>query len=150
MMKFFYLVMISYVLSEVNANAQIGDCGGSGSGSIDVNYSYDTNKVYTYIGQWPKFQGWDANSEFSKRDIRYSDFSKVTEEEKKTSTIVAFTVEKDGSLTDIKILKSALPSYDEDARKVVSNMPKWLPGKNNGVPVRCRYKVFIIYHPSQE
>ncbi|MDB5258418.1 MAG: TonB family protein [Chitinophagaceae bacterium] len=141
-MKFFYLVVILSTISGADLIAQ-------GCEPIDINtIGTDTTRVYTYVGQFPQFPGWEANSEFLKKDIRYS--GNPRDNEKERAIVVAFTVEKDGSLTDIKILKSALPSYDVDAIRAVSSMPKWKPATNNGVVVRCRYKVYIVYPPFQE
>ncbi|MDF2457136.1 MAG: TonB family protein [Cytophagaceae bacterium] len=145
MMKYCSFIIVLNLLSIVSSMGQHS----GGCEPIDDNYTPDTNIVYTYVGVWPQFPGWHETSEFKTRDIRYYNSAKPTEEERKTMVIVGFTVEKNGTLTDPKILKSNAPEFDEDAIRIISNMPKWLPGKNNGVAVRCRYRVTIIYHPSQ-
>lgn len=57
--------------------------------------------------------------------------------------VVGFVVEKDGSLSQIDIIKSinGCPDFDFDVLRVVKNMPRWNPGKINGRWVRCYYKM---------
>ena len=58
---------------------------------------------------------------------------------------VQFVVEKDGSVTDVRIMKSVDPSLDKEAERVVKSMPKWIPGKQNGSPVRVNYYVPVVF-----
>ncbi|MEM6831158.1 MAG: energy transducer TonB [Bacteroidota bacterium] len=55
-----------------------------------------------------------------------------------------FIVEKDGSLSDIKMIRGLVPSVDKVAMDVVKNMPKWEPAFKNGVPVRQRMQYSIM------
>jgi protein TonB len=59
--------------------------------------------------------------------------------------IVQFVVEKDGSITDVKIAKSVDPSLDKEATRVVSSMPHWIAGRQNGNPVRVKYTVPVTF-----
>ena len=59
--------------------------------------------------------------------------------------IVAFIVEKDGSLADIHVRRSIHPSLDEEAVRVVSAMPNWIPGEEDGNPVRVKYVLPITF-----
>lgn len=58
--------------------------------------------------------------------------------------IVQIIIEKDGSISDVKISRSVDPSLDREALRVVKAMPKWNPGKLNGIPVRVKTK-FLLY-----
>jgi protein TonB len=69
-------------------------------------------------------------------ELRYPEAAKADEISGKV--YVAFVVEKDGSLSDIKIYKGLHPACDREAERVVSNSPPWLPGKVNNAPVRMR------------
>ena len=53
--------------------------------------------------------------------------------------IIGFIVEKDGSLTDVKVLRAVDRALDAEALRVVKGMPKWIPGRQNGQRVRVRY-----------
>jgi len=52
---------------------------------------------------------------------------------------LSFVVERDGSLSDIRVLRSAHPLLDREAIRVVKTMPKWTPGEQNGEPRRVKY-----------
>lgn len=62
--------------------------------------------------------------------------------------IVGFVVEKDGSLSQIDIVKSinGCPDFDFDVIRVVKNMPRWIPGKLEGHYVRCFYKMPVYIY----
>lgn len=59
--------------------------------------------------------------------------------------IVTFVVERDGSITDVKVVKSVAPSLDREAVRVVSSMPKWTPGKQKGDAVRVKYTMPVTF-----
>jgi len=52
---------------------------------------------------------------------------------------LSFVVERDGSLSDIRVLRSAHQLLDREAIRVVKTMPKWTPGEQNGEPCRVKY-----------
>lgn len=58
---------------------------------------------------------------------------------------IQFVVEKDGSITDIKVLKGIGSGCDEEAVRVLKAAPKWKPGKQRGVPVRVRRSIPIVF-----
>ena len=58
---------------------------------------------------------------------------------------ISFVVEKDGSVTDVKVAKSVDPSLDKEALRVVRGMPRWTPGKQNGATVRVKYNVPVVF-----
>lgn len=59
--------------------------------------------------------------------------------------IVNFVVEKDGSIANVKIAKGVDKDLDREALRVVKKMPKWQPGKNNGVAVRSYFNLPVIF-----
>ena len=59
--------------------------------------------------------------------------------------IVTFVVERDGSITELKVVKSVDPSLDREAVLVVRSMPKWTPGKQNGEAVRVKYTMPVTF-----
>lgn len=58
---------------------------------------------------------------------------------------LSFVIDKDGSISDIKVDRSVSPSVDAEAVRVVRNSPKWVPGKQHGIPVRVKYNVPISF-----
>lgn len=59
--------------------------------------------------------------------------------------IVSFYVETDGSLSEIKVVKSLSPSLDSEALRLVKSMPKWIPGKVNDKARRMKYSIPVIF-----
>lgn len=58
---------------------------------------------------------------------------------------VQFVVNKDGSIVDVKVLRGVDPYLDKEAVRVISSMPRWKPGKQRGVPVRCKFTVPVTF-----
>lgn len=58
---------------------------------------------------------------------------------------VSFVVEKDGSITDVKVMRSVDASLDKEAIRVIKSMPKWNPGSQRGKPVRVSYNLPINF-----
>ena len=58
---------------------------------------------------------------------------------------VQFVVNKDGSIVDVKVIRGVDPYLDKEAVRVISTMPKWIPGKQRGVPVHCKFTVPVTF-----
>lgn len=54
-------------------------------------------------------------------------------------TLVSFIIEKDGSVSEVEVVRSVDPSLDMEATRLIESMPTWKPGKQKGEPVRVRY-----------
>ena len=104
----------------------------------------EETKVFDVVEQMPSFPGGpSALFEYLSKNIKYP----VVAEENgiQGRVIVTFVVERDGSITDVRIAKSVDPSLDKEAQRVVKSMPKWIPGKQNGSPVRVKYTVPVTF-----
>lgn len=104
----------------------------------------EEQKVFDVVEQMPQFPGGpSALFEYLSKNIKYP----VVAEENGVQgrVIVTFVVERDGSITDVKVVKSVDPSLDKEARRVVSGMPHWIPGKQNGSAVRVKYTVPVTF-----
>ena len=101
-------------------------------------------KVFDVVEQMPQFPGGDAALfEYLSTHIKYPTIAE--ENGVQGRVIVTFVVERDGSITDVKVVKSVDPSLDKEASRVVQGMPKWIPGKQNGDPVRVKYTVPVTF-----
>ena len=60
-----------------------------------------------------------------------------------------FTIDKNGKVSNINIIKSIGEAYEKEAIRVVEKMPKWIPGKNNNVPIDTSYQINILFPPGQ-
>ena len=95
--------------------------------------------VVEYQPQFPG--GIKACEQFIKENLRYPD----TESDVQGRVIVSFMVERDGSLSDIKVVRGLDPAFDEEALRVVKMMPKWSPGATDGKISVMRYTIPIIF-----
>ena len=104
----------------------------------------EETKVFDVVEEMPQFPGGQAALlEYLAKNIKYP----VVAEENGVQgrVIVTFVVERDGSITDVKVVKSVDPSLDKEATRVVKSMPKWQPGKQNGSAVRVKYTVPVQF-----
>jgi protein TonB len=58
---------------------------------------------------------------------------------------VQFIVEKDGTVSNVIVVRGKHPALDAEAVRVVKKMPKWTPGRNNGQPVRVTYNLPVTF-----
>ena len=104
----------------------------------------EETKVFDVVEEMPQFPGGQAALlEYLSKNIKYP----VVAEENgiQGKVIVTFVVERDGSISDVKVVKSVDPSLDKEASRVVKSMPKWQPGKQNGSAVRVKYTVPVQF-----
>ena len=59
--------------------------------------------------------------------------------------VATFVVERDGSITDVQVMRGVDPSLDREAIRVLKGMPRWIPGKQNGSAVRVKYTVPVTF-----
>ena len=96
-----------------------------------------TGKVYDLVDEMPSFPGGPA--ELMKWLSSHVQYPAIAIDICIQGTvIVAFIVEPDGSVANAKLVRSVDPSIDQEALRVVRQMPKWNPGKRAGIPVRVR------------
>lgn len=104
----------------------------------------EETKIFTVVEQMPMFPGGDAALMGYLRDnIHYP--TVAAENGVQGRVVVGFVVERDGSITDVNILRSVDPSLDREAMRVVKSMPRWTPGKQNGSAVRVKYQVPVTF-----
>jgi TonB family protein len=94
--------------------------------------------------QMPSFPGGQKKlMEFLAENTRYPEECEQTCVQGRV--VVTFLVERDGNISHIKVVKSLDPRLDEEAVRVVSSMPKWIPGSQNGVRVGVKYTIPITF-----
>jgi protein TonB len=104
----------------------------------------EETKVFDVVEQMPSFPGGpSALMQYLSSNIKYP---VVAEENGVQGRVVCtFVVERDGSITDVRVIRSVDPSLDKEAVRVVKSMPKWIPGKQNGSAVRVKYTVPVTF-----
>lgn len=102
------------------------------------------NKIFDVVEQMPSFPGGpSALTQYLSNNVKYPVVAQ--ENGVQGRVVVSFVVERDGSITDVKVVRSVDPSLDREAARVVQSMPKWIPGKQNGSPVRVKYNVPVSF-----
>ena len=121
---------------------------------VDMNdYGYEVGEEsveeeaipFALVEQKPMFQGGDANA-FSKwvnQHLAYPDIAKENGIQGRVT--LQFTVNTDGSVSGVKVLRGVDPSLDKEAVRVVSSSPKWTPGKQRDRPVKVTYTFPVIF-----
>jgi len=111
---------------------------------VDEKPKEEETKVFDVVEQMPSFPGGDA--ELMKYLNEHMKYPVVAEENGIQGRVICtFVVERDGSITDVKVVKSVDPSLDKEAVRVLKSMPKWIPGRQNGSPVRVKYTVPVTF-----
>lgn len=87
--------------------------------------------------------GEEAQRKFIHKTIRYPEMAIQMGEQGKV--YVEFIVEKDGSLTNFRIFTSVSPSLDKESLRVAMLMPNWIPAMNDGVVVRSKVVVPMVF-----
>lgn len=104
----------------------------------------DTEPIFKVVETMPKFPGGTAGlMKYLARSIKYPTIAQKNKEQGRV--IIKMVVGKDGSLSDIKVLRSVSPSLDAEAIRVVGNMPKWEPGQQRGQAVAVEYTLPIVF-----
>lgn len=102
------------------------------------------NKVFDVVEQMPSFPGGNAAlMKYLSENVKYPVVAQ--ENGVQGRVVVSFVVEKDGHITDVKVVRSVDPSLDKEAARVVRSMPSWIPGKQNGSAVRVKYNVPVSF-----
>ena len=101
-------------------------------------------KVYTVVEQMPSFPGGDG--ELLKYIQQNTIYPKACKDSHITGTVyVQFVVDSVGQVEQVKVLRSVHPLLDAEATRLVSNMPKWKPGKQNGKEVNVWYTIPVRF-----
>ena len=109
--------------------------------------SYDEPQekvIFQVVEEMPEFPGGMAEAmKFLGKNIKYP----VSAQEAKIEgrVIVQFVVERDGSVSDVKVMRGVNPELDAEAIRVVSMMPNWIPGKQRGKAVAVKYTMPIMF-----
>ena len=101
-------------------------------------------QIFTVVESMPSFPGGEeARITYLNENIKYPQMAR--ESGIQGRVFVTFVVERDGRVTDVKVLRGIGGGCDEEAVRVIQNMPKWEPGKQRGKPVRVQFNMPILF-----
>lgn len=110
----------------------------------NINTVSGSNKLSDIVDEMPQFPGgtnglmvWLSNN------VKYP--AVAQENGVQGRVIVSCVIERDGSITDVRVVQGIDPSLDKEAVRVVSSMPKWTPAKIKGQPIRVLYRVPVAF-----
>ena len=136
---------------DIDEELEIEDVEADVENRTDYSYDYDgtgydegdygEEDIFQVVEDMPTFPG-DINKWLGK-NVKYPVIAQENNIQGRVT--VQFVIERDGSITDVKVLRGVDPSLDKEAVRVVKSMPKWKPGKQRGKPVRVSYTVPINF-----
>lgn len=134
------------VLSETNVGVvtQEGDENATELPPEPVIADPDEGKIFTYVEEMPTFPGGEtAMYEYIQKNIKYPPLAR---ENGITGRVyINFLVDKEGRISNVKLLRGIGYGCDEEALRVIKAMPAWKPGKQNGRPVQVSYNMPVNF-----
>jgi len=104
----------------------------------------EEEEIFTVVESMPQFPGGDAaRMKFLQENIKYPQLAR--ESGIQGTVFVTFVVEVDGSVTDVRVLRGIGGGCDEEAVRVIKEMPSWVPGRQRGQPVRVQFNMPIRF-----
>ena len=117
----------------------------SGSGNKVVEEVVDT-KVYQYVEQMPQLPGGGGNAAIVAAIQKSAKYPRMAQNNGVEGRIfVSFTVNAEGDVSDVKVVKGLGSGLDEETIRAVKNLPKFIPGKQNGRAVSVSFTVPITF-----
>ena len=104
----------------------------------------ESEMVFLQVDEMPEFPGgYTKLFEYVQKNLKYPIMAR--ESNIQGRVFVQFIIEKDGSISNVKVLQGIGEGCDEEAIRLVENMPQFKPGRNNGKPVRVQYTLPIMF-----
>ena len=104
----------------------------------------EPEKVFDMVEQMPAFPGgMQELMVYLGKNIKYPTIAQ--ENGTQGRVIIQFVVERDGTISDVRVARGVDPYLDKEAVRVVKSMPKWIPGKQNGKAVRVKFTVPVMF-----
>lgn len=105
----------------------------------------DADKVFQFVEEAPSFPGGEEKLfEYLNKNIKYPRIA--NENNIQGRVYVTFVVDKEGKVTEAKVLRGIGGGCDEEALRVVKNMPEWKPGRQNGRSVKVQYNLPVVFN----
>lgn len=105
----------------------------------------EEEEIFYFVEEMPSFQGGDLNKfrDYVQSNCKYPEAATETGIQGKVQ--VAFVVEPNGTVSNVRVLRGVDPLLDKEAVRVIKNSPKWTPGKQRGKPARVGYTIPVVF-----
>ncbi len=133
-------------LTKAEEEAKAAELAKAEAKASDATAPADTTKnvVYDVTETMPQFPGGQGvMMKYLAANIKYP--ASAVKAKKQGRVIIAFVIQKDGSVTNARIVKSVDPELDAEALRIVKAMPNWTPGTQDGKPVNVRYTIPVVF-----
>ena len=135
---------VSISIADVKGNDEANGKDIADLKQVVTQAAPEPEKVFDMVEQMPTFPGGQTElMAYLGKNIKYPTIAQKNKEQGRV--IIQMVISKDGSLSNIKVLRSVSPSLDAEAVRVVGNMPKWEPGMQKGQPVSVKYTIPIVF-----
>ena len=135
---------VSISIADVKGNDEANGKDIADLKQVVTQAAPEPEKVFDMVEQMPTFPGGDAElMKYISKNLRYPAIAQ--ENGIQGRVICQFVVGKDGQVRDVVVVRKLDPSCDKEAVRVLSGMPKWIPGKQNGKAVSVKYTVPIVF-----
>jgi len=133
------LMVFAFDSDETNFNSNK-----STTNPVKTEVNQQQDKVYEKVEQMPVFPGGEeALMKYISGEVKYPEDAKKAGKQGKV--YISFVVNKTGNVVDAKIVRGAFPSIDQEALRVIGNMPQWTPGKEKGENVSVQFTLPIAF-----
>lgn len=148
------LIVLPFILLMISVNSSFAR--NENQKNTNENILQDKQKktnsnepVFVAVQKMPEFVGgMDALMNYLSTNIQYP--AEAQQKGIHGTVIISFIVEKDGSLSDVQVVRSVDQSLDNEAVKVIKKMPKWIPGQQNGKNVRVKFTLPVEFKLNKE
>jgi TonB family protein len=128
-------VSTNYEIKANSANTELSEA---------ISKQQSDNEIFMVVEKMPEFPGGEkALNRFLNDSLQYPDAAR--ESGIQGTVYLSFIVNKDGSVTNARVLRGIGGGCDEEAIRVVKSMPNWLPGKQRGKPVRVQFNLPVKF-----
>jgi protein TonB len=111
---------------------------------IEEETAIEEQPIFIVVESMPEFPGgMEMMMKYLRENLKYPHLAKETNIQGRV--FISFVVEVDGCISDVTVLRGIGGGCDEEAVRVVQNMPKWNPGKQRGIPVRVRFNLPVKF-----
>ena len=112
--------------------------------AVEKENYVENDSVFDVCEHLPDFPGGiNGLMTYLQQNVKYPESAEKKKEEGRV--VVQFVIKKDGSLTDVKVVRNVSSALDAEALRVVKAMPKWKPGMHKGKPVQVKYDLPVSF-----